>query len=252
MKKKILTFLLFPALCFSAPSPVLTLTETNGVSITGKIISHSTQTGSTKIQTEKSISRRPISAFTPESQEKISHWLADKNFRLKSKLTASFRATHAGSFSNIVGTITDSRTKTTREDTIGTKELSFCSYKINLTNKASTPFENLTLDYRIFYTQRWSKDFTGKYQLAGSTNCNFLSAGGTLEFKTNPFLSAIYYKSAPRIRWTGKPRSFSSSIEGIWLCVRKKDVTGRWIEQEIKYGEVPSPHNRNDYQKLYN
>lgn len=250
--KKIIGLLLFiPALCFCVASSPVTLSVTNGTSITGKLTAYSPKTGIVKVREPAGSTQHAFSVFTPESQAQIEHWLSDKNFNLQSNLEVTFDYRSRHSTSNLVGTITDALTKSEREGTYGTEKTTFRTYHITLNNKSNTPFEDLAIDYRIFYTQQLTDEYTGHYQLAGSLQCETIKPDDTFELKTNPFISSIEYKSAPTIQWTGRPRSIYCNVQGIWLRIRKPGHTGEWVERKIKHGDVPSKRNRSDYQKVY-
>lgn len=251
MRHVLLTILMLPLLCPAASSPPITLTDTNGVSATGKIITYSPNSGLIKIRQESSTATLSSSALTEESRRQISLWRSDKIFQSRSSMDVSFHQNHTQSVSNIVGTVTDRMTNKKTEQTIGHETKQFCTYKIKLTNESDTPFENLTADYRVFFTQQLTDEYTGKYQLAGRETLKTLAAGDSWNFSTTSFLYAISYRSAAGINWTGMPKSTGANIQGILLRVRKPGVDGEWIEHEIEQGEVPRNRDREDYQKVY-
>jgi len=243
---------IIPLLCFSAvPIGTVTLTETNGVSITGEITAYSSTRGLVTIQKETGCTRCPLSALSNESRDLVMQWASDRKFACKSMLSMDIQKTFTQSSSNIVGTITYSMPEEEKEGTIGIVTREFCTSTFNLTNQSDTPFDNLEADYRIFYTQQLTREYTGKYQLAGRYEIETVAPGSGVEFETTNFLCGIEYKAAPRVNWTGKPRSTGVNIEGVWMRLRKPGLSGEWIEREIEDGNVPHKRDRANYQKVY-
>ena len=251
MRQAILMMLFIQAPWHQVLATSLTLVETNGVSIEGKLSSYSPRTGLVKINQQGRITTRPLTSFSAESQEQITLWRADKNFVRKSNLDTTFRPSYTESSSNIVGTVTDAFTLKKREETLGKRIESTCTYQITLKNESDTPFKNLSVDYRIFFTQRLTSENIGQYQLAGHTHYDILAPETSWNFGTNPFINSIVHQSAPGIRWRGHPPNTAATILGILLRVRKPNLSGDWIEQEIEYGEIPRKRDRSNYQKVY-
>lgn len=251
MRQPILIILPLLALWFPVATSAVTLTETNGVPITGNISSFSTRTGLVKINQAGRMTTRPLAALTTESQEMVILWLADKNFQRNSNLNTTFRPSYTESSSNVVGTITDAFTLEKSEKTIGSEIRNTCTYKIALKNESDTSFKNLIVDYRIFFTQRLTSENIGQYQLAGHAEYDTLSPGTTWNFETNPFVSSIIHRSARGIRWGSHPPDTESTILGILLRIRKPGLSEDWVEQEIEHGEIPRKRDRADYQKIY-
>ena len=242
---------IFPLLCFSAGlNHTVTLTETNGVSITGKITAYSSASGLVTILKETGYTKCPLSTLSNESRDQVMQWASDRNFQRRPMLSMNVQKTTSQSSSNVVGTITDSRTRTEREGAIGTETKTLCTSTFNLANHSDTPFEHLEADYRIFYTMPTHR-YLGKYQLAGRYEIEILAPGSGVEFETTNFLCGIGYKAAPRVNWTGKPRSTGVNIEGVWMRLRKPGLSGEWIEREIEDGNVPHKRDRANYQKVY-
>lgn len=242
---------LVPLFCSASSLPVLTLTDTNDVSATGKVITYLPHRGLIKIRQDDKSCAFSVPALTPESQKQIERWQADETFESRSSLDVSFREKNTHSTSNITGTVTDRMTNEKTEKTIGYEDRLFCTYKIKVTNESDMPFDKLIADYRVFFTQHLTEEYTGKYQLAGSEMCDQLAAGTSWDFSTTKFLSGITYQAAAGIIWTGMPPSSSPNILGVLLHIRKRGRDGEWIEHEIEHGDVPRRRDREDYQKVY-
>jgi len=243
--------LLLPLFGSAASRPVVTLSDTNGVSATGQIMLYSPRRDLVKLRLDDGSRSFAVSALKPESLKTLERWRADENFESRSSLDISFRAVHSTSSSNVTGTVTYRRTRKETEETIGYEEKHFCKYKIRVSNDSDTPFETLIADYRIFFTQRLTEEYTGRYQLAGTETLPKLDARDFWAFSTAKFQCGISYREAPRIRWTGMPQASPPNIQGVLLRIRKKDFNGEWIEREIEHGEVPRNRDRSDYQKVY-
>lgn len=251
MKAHILFSLLLPILCHATPGPTLTLTGTNHISITGEISSYYPASGNLKIRTKNSTCKHQYNEFTPASQKKIDHWLADKNFLTKSKLTADFDLGHQNLSSNITGSIIKRGTHEVEEGLLGTEEKQFSFYTIHLTNRSPSLFKKVSVEYRIFYTQPIASDLLGKYQLAGTIRPRTVEPNTTWTWKTSSFESYVYYRSAPDINWRSQPDYRRATLEGIWILLRKKNVLGDWIERELEFGDIPKKRERDEYQKVY-
>jgi hypothetical protein len=242
---------LLPVFCSATSMPVLTLTDTNGVSATGKVITYFPHRGLIKIRQNDKSCLFSVPALTPESQMQIERWQADKAFESRSSLDVSFQKKNTHSTSNITGTVTDRMTNEKTEKTIGYEKREFCKYKIKVTNKSDIPFDELIADYRVFFTQQLTEEYTGKYQLAGSEMLDQLAAGTSWNFFTTKFLSGITYQAADGIIWTGMPTSSFPEVLGVLLHIRKRGQDGEWIDREIEHGDVPRRRDREDYQKVY-
>ena len=251
MRQILYTILMLPLLCPAASSPSVTLTETNGLAIVGKLLSYSSKTGLIKIRQEDKTASCSFPALTKESRQQVVLWQSDKNFQSRSNLDVTFQNHYTHSTSNIEGTVTDQMTNKKTEQTIGYEDRQFGTYNITITNESDTPFDDLIADYRIFFTLCLSDGYVGKYQLAGSETFETLLAGKVWNFSTTSFLSEISYRPAMGINWTGMPVSFGSNILGTWLHIRKRGLDGEWVERKIEDGEVPRNRDRSDYQKVY-
>lgn len=238
---------LLPLLCSAA----VTLTDTNGVSAAGKIITYSSNTDLVKIRDDSTTCSFTFSALTPESQKQIELWQADSAFESRSSLDVSFESKNSHSSSNITGTVTDRMTRKETEQTIGYEDRHFCKYRIKVKNESDTPFGELIADYRVFFTQQLTGEYTGKYQLAGSASLDELTPGDSWSFSTTYFLSGITYRAANGINWTGMPQSGQATVQGVILRIRKRGLDGGWLEREIEHGDVPRRRDRKDYQKVY-
>ena len=211
-----------------------------------EVKAYSPLSGAVEISCGGEITNRPFSSFGAAEQQKITGWLADKEFQSSSGLVIETekkevrRKTNAGKntdWAHIEGKTTD------------------ISYGITLENRSEVAFENVEIAYQIFY-ERWDEaKKVEKVQRSGTYREN-LPPSSIRTFETQSASirdEKIVYLTYSRLddgtEYGAPTINVQDKLAGLYLCVSKKDDNGKTIDRECIVGEVPGKEARANYQQ---
>ncbi len=212
-----------------------------------EIISYSPDTGIVTINSGIEKTNRPFRSFTADEQQQITDWLTDKKFNAlgirveieKKKTTTNHGEYAPGGQTTLCG----------KKDRI--------SYVITLKNQTAVPFENVEINYRIFYkTQDESRK--AKRSIANSMRID-LQPEETRSIETQDVDIRDEQIVTPGFSITGTlanegiddgwaPTKFMKDrLGGLYLCVSKQGRNGHMIRLEFEDGDVPEEAKRASY-----
>ena len=207
-----------------------------------EIKAYSPSKGTVEIRSGSEYTNRPFSSFSAAEQQQITDWLADKEFQSSSGLSIETEKKEVrqpldkmGKGSRVEGKIAE------------------VSYTITLENRSEAALENIEVAYQIFYKQcEYSTSETKQNMRRTGTEHITLAPGSTRTLETitvsirdgrilpitqettisTPFGSSSFV--------TGPPTTYlRDRLGGLYLCVSKKDASGKSIEREYMVGDVP-------------
>jgi len=218
----------------------VTLTHENGEVLEGAIVSYNPPSEGVKLKTAGQYKMVPFSEFTPESQQKITEWLADRMFK-SSRLHIQVEE-HVTTYK-----IKDEEYREEVEDIF---------YEIKLENRSSVDLKGLSIESGIFYKQELHGSTlpSQKYRKIDRMECD-LSSKECRTFNTsivkiedrtlssNNHIEYVYGNGASK---TSKGR-----LEGMLLRVTRRSSSGKKLVRKTKKGHVPHKKKWGDYQKVY-
>lgn len=226
-----------------------------------EIKAYSPSSGTVEINCGGKIIDRPFSSFSPAEQKQITGWLADKEFQSSSGLNIAAEQQKKTGETNSLA-VTPDRSKNgvnakTIEKTAG--EVQDVSYVIKLENHSQVEFQNLGVEYRMFYETQEGSEKTKKCE-RGTAVCEKLLPGEIWILETSSVAVREAQKDITRVEWKVKDVSVGSQntsrlvsvkdrFKGMYLCVSKKGRSGENIERECMVGSVPEKENWSDYQQ---
>jgi len=225
-----------------------------------EVKAYSPSSGAVEISCGGEITNRPFNSFSADDQQKITGWLADKEFQSSFGLsiTTEQQKKRVTENSKKVSPKTAKKGEGGNkvETTVG--EFQGVSYLIKFENLSQVEFQNLGMEYRIFYETQEGSEKTKKYE-RGMTVCEKLLPGEIWTFETPVITIRAAQKEVTNIDWKGtnimeatkvtRSTSVKDRFKGMHLCVSKKGRSGENIERECIVGSVPEKENWADYQQ---
>lgn len=164
-----------------------------------------------------------ISIFSEADQKYIISWNKNQNFLSDQKLKVEFNRRKS------------KNTDYTSEYYSMSRKYYDCSYKITVKNNSTADFDDVTLEYVVFYTQdkhiHNNRDIEEQHGTLYAKKKISLPKKSTHEFETEQLLIYTYRESGYDYNWP----DIQSEIDGIILNLSMKSGTGKTISRRIKY-----------------
>lgn len=213
-------------LAVSAHAQYRDFTDASGRTIAAKLVRYDATRSKVTVDCKgKGVKTVPITVFSSEDQQYIISWSKSQDFLNERKLLVDFK-------------------RHKKKNTEYSEELSSmssiyfdCGFEITLENRSTIDFNDVTLEYVIYYSQ--DKHINNKTEieeqegrLYEKQQMNF-SKKSTKEIKTEQVILYTYRESGYSTVWP----DIRSEMHGILLKLSVKTETGETITRLIKYPE---------------
>ena len=210
-------------------------TNTKGQTVRGRIVSFDARKDIVQIEPERGKKARiPLSALIEKDQEYVRSWQVGRNFMDDRRLKISAKRRR------------EDNEGMTRKYGIVTRDVENMSYEILLENASELMFENVEMQYCIYYEQEESAEGgneTRRGVYCGKTDIETLTSGSKQALKTEVVLiykaeldSGYYYTA-------GSDSSQDGEVHGIWLRLTMELPGGEKVVRDFSMPDsIPNGH----------
>ncbi|MEN7972383.1 MAG: hypothetical protein ABFR47_00965 [Verrucomicrobiota bacterium] len=171
----------------------------------------------------KGIKTVPVSIFSETDQKYIASWNQNQDFLSEKKLLVEFKRRKR------------KNVEVSYSTTSGGRTWYECNFNIELTNKSTTGFDKIELEYVVFYSQdhyiQNNADREERHGTLYKQEVINLPKKSTKEFETEKIL--LFQRKVGSTSY-GKP-DLRGEVHGIILNISMKSETGETISRQIKY-----------------
>lgn len=215
---------------------------------TFEIISYFPKRGNVVIRDDAGQTNRPFSSFSPEEQQKIRSWVIDERF-MSSELVERINEQETEENYFDEKTLGSSRRVTTR-GSVKTR-----SYEVSFKNSTDVDFDDLQIEYRVFFVQdKGHITHAGTYErkLCRAKNIKLSIKAGEVIVSTTPGIEIRNLKTdspatAPGNVPAGATSYLKDDLEGLYVCVSRKDKNGIVHTKTYCKGRVPKEKDWEEY-----
>ncbi len=220
--------------------------EKDGLAEKIEVQSYDGRKEAVKVRCVSGITNRPLSSFSEEVRKKILGWWADKEFKSSAGLRIDIEKVRERKPYEVLD-------RNGKKRATKTGEIETVLYEITLKNKASIPIENIKLEWRVFMKKVEEGRKVKRCKRATFT-CDSIGPNEMTVLRTYPVEIRDIRETHPQVgsSWSGYTGGSSTDIiqdklEGLSLCVSKRDRSGGIIEREYKNGNPPKKDKWLDY-----